>query len=488
MYVPAEPRRSPVRPRGAGPLRTPHATEAHRTTSHSGPCINRSDLLGTDYEGDAFVCEPSHTVVLRRKLEASGSTFVASDPTPEASTEWLAAEDNWFRPTQIRSGPDGALWLVDMYRMIIEHTKWLPADQKKTMNVRAGDASGRIYRIYPRGKRPALLPDLTKMSGDELGQHMESPHGTLRDLVQQEIVMRQSSDAAAALRGRTIYSKRPAVRVQARWTLNALNEIVYNDFALGIKDPAANVRAQTARMMEQSKHPGVLKLLLDALEAENDAQAAQQMACSLGTWNHDPAVPKALEAVIHRFPNNHFLRAAARSSMPHDLAGPSAIIWKIEPRDISNPKRSALVEAIRTTLPKHGEVSAGRLIFEAQCMVCHAVDGKGHPIGPDLTALSNHSDAFLLESILDPQRAIDPDYVAISLQTLDGKTHTGVMKDATGNAFTLRTADGATHEILRTQVKQITNLNRSIMPETFEQTIPGPQQMRDLISYLQQLK
>ena len=85
---------------------------------------------------------------------------------------------------QIRTGPDGALWIVDMVRAVIEHPKWISPDQLAKLDVRAGDAKGRIYRIFPKNRTLRAVPDFTKMNPAELATALDTPNGTQRDLIQ----------------------------------------------------------------------------------------------------------------------------------------------------------------------------------------------------------------------------------------------------------------------------------------------------------------
>ena len=94
----------------------------------------------------------------REIVERDGVTFKSHKPQDEENTEFLASEDTWFRPTTIRTGPDGALWVADMYREIIEHPRWVSDDLKPLVDVRTGNDRGRIYRIYPAGSKPRKIP------------------------------------------------------------------------------------------------------------------------------------------------------------------------------------------------------------------------------------------------------------------------------------------------------------------------------------------
>ena len=63
----------------------------------------------------------------------------------------------------LKTGPDGALWIADMYRAVIEHPEWIPDDWEKRLDLRAGSEQGRIYRVYPIDKKPRPIPRLDKL-------------------------------------------------------------------------------------------------------------------------------------------------------------------------------------------------------------------------------------------------------------------------------------------------------------------------------------
>src|SRR5439155_13425551 len=91
-----------------------------KVTAACGLGVYRDDLLGPAYTNNAFICEPVNLVLNRQVLQPRGSTFASHRAPGEEQAEFLGATDNWFRPVQMRTGPDGALWVVDMYRLVIE--------------------------------------------------------------------------------------------------------------------------------------------------------------------------------------------------------------------------------------------------------------------------------------------------------------------------------------------------------------------------------
>ena len=122
---------------------------ANRFTSACSTMIHRDNYLGEQYYGNAFTSEPVHNLVSRLVMTRDGYGFKGERAADEQQSEFLASSDNWFRPTMIRTGPDGAIWVADMYRAVIEHPEWIPPEYQRKMNLYAGSDMGRIYRIVP---------------------------------------------------------------------------------------------------------------------------------------------------------------------------------------------------------------------------------------------------------------------------------------------------------------------------------------------------
>ncbi len=93
----------------------------------------------------AYTCEPTGNLVHRETLRwKEGAAYVADTMQEQ---EWLASHDAWFRPVYLTEGPDEAIYVVDMYRAVIEHPEWVPDELKKRPDARFGDDRGRIYRV-----------------------------------------------------------------------------------------------------------------------------------------------------------------------------------------------------------------------------------------------------------------------------------------------------------------------------------------------------
>ncbi|MEY2407769.1 MAG: hypothetical protein QOF48_439 [Verrucomicrobiota bacterium] len=239
---------------------------ANRVTSACGIDIYRDVLLGTNYYGNAFICEPVHNLVTRLVLEPDGVTYTGRRAADETHSEFLASTDNWFRPVQVRTGPDGALWVVDMYRFVIEHPRWIAPERLKEMDVRAGAGKGRIYRVYPKGAKLRQFPKGAGLSGSDDLSQLGSPNGPQRDLAALQFRNRVSTGQhpdfpllpaiswtpgeRAGLGFLARSNTLAACRAQALTLLAEGNALVAVDLSERMRDPDPFVRRLLVRALE----------------------------------------------------------------------------------------------------------------------------------------------------------------------------------------------------------------------------------------------
>ncbi|MDG3008223.1 neutral/alkaline non-lysosomal ceramidase N-terminal domain-containing protein [Paludisphaera mucosa] len=287
---------------------------ADHATSSCGPCIYRDTLLGAEYAGDAFVCEPVHNVVHREVLDPDGVLFAGRRADDEQASEFLASTDNWFRPVQARAGPDGALYVVDMYRFVIEHPRWISPDRLAKLDVRAGEDRGRIYRVVVGARRPRRVPDLDRLATPALAEALDSTNGTLRDLVQRVLVHRGDRSAVPALEKIAAASARPEARAQALWALDGLGALTPTAVRAALADACPAVRGQAVRLAEPwlGKDEELARKVL-ALVDDPDVLIRFQLAMSLGEWD-DPRVGEALGRLAVATPADLWVAAAILSS------------------------------------------------------------------------------------------------------------------------------------------------------------------------------
>jgi len=223
-----------------------------RPTAACGIGIYRDHHLGHTYYNNSFTCEPVNQLVYRQVLQRQGATFRGHRAADEQNSEFLTSTDRWFRPVQARTGPDGGLWVVDMYRYVIEHPKWIPDETLAEVDVFAGQGKGRIYRVVPSEKAPRNQPILNHLDNQELAKAIDSDNGITRDLVHQMLLWRDARDASAILQSIAQASQNPAVRIQALAALDGLKLLSKETLILALTDSHPDVRRHAVRMSERS--------------------------------------------------------------------------------------------------------------------------------------------------------------------------------------------------------------------------------------------
>ncbi len=293
---------------------------ANHVTSGCGVGIYRDDLLGADYYDNSFTCEPVGNTVYRLQLKENkdGAVVMGTRAADEGDSDFLASRDNWFRPVQAKTGPDGALYVVDMYRFVIEHPRWISKERLAQLDVRAGADMGRIYRVYPADMKLRPIPNLKKFSTVKLVAALDTLNGTERDLIQIELVQRGDATAIRPLRELAEKSKLAAVRIQALCALDGLKALDPTTLQTALADPDAHVRRQAIRLSEMQV--GTTPAIQGAwLKLVDDPDVRYQLALSLGEWN-DPRAGEALGKLAQAGMGDTWIRAAILSSAVHQPA------------------------------------------------------------------------------------------------------------------------------------------------------------------------
>lgn len=284
-----------------------------RATAACGIEIYRDSYLGADYNNNSFTCEPVNQLVYRQILDRTGATFQGHRAGDEQDSEFLTSTDRWFRPVQARTGPDGGLWVVDMYRYVIEHPKWIPDETLAELDVFAGQGKGRIYRVVPTAIATRSQLALSELSNQELAQAMDSGNGIVRDLVHQMLLWRDATDASEELVRMAQNSSNPAVRIQALAALDGLHSLTSEAVVLAFADSDADVRRHAVRMSEQflpaSEVADAMLPLVNDDAFEVRLQVAYSIALLPSAEVTEPLVILATEST------DPFMQSAALSSL-----------------------------------------------------------------------------------------------------------------------------------------------------------------------------
>ena len=255
VRTPRNPKVYPNKP----PQKRFHSYEqSGRYTSACGPSIYRDILLFGD--GDtthAFTCEPFHNLVQHSVLRDSFATFEGKRAS-NGKKDFFASADRWSRPVFTRTGPDGALWVADMYRYMIEHPEWLPKNGQDELRpyFRSGEAYGRIYRIAPKAKPLRTVPKLRGRKPAELVGFLSSPNGTVRDMAHRFIVESSDGSVTGQLNQVLSQAELPQARLHALAILDGLGKLDAEKLGQVLADKHPYVRRLAFRLAEKFPDKG----------------------------------------------------------------------------------------------------------------------------------------------------------------------------------------------------------------------------------------
>ena len=293
-------------------------------TAACGLGVYRDTRLGPDYVGNLFACEPVNLLVHRMVLKPSGSSFVAERPTNESQTEFLRSNDSWFRPVQAVTGPDGAVWVVDMYRYIIENPRWIPENELAGLDVRAGAALGRIYRV--RNATENRPPATRYTSGvNTTPDELANASSVYRELEIAKLLgpTRNLSDSAAKRGASSPTSEHASVdpisRINRFRILEARGELVEEEILQALTDTNPRVREFSLLLAEHHlQKKGLPKGVADATR-DIDAHVRKQAACSIGYWETSEVGPLLAKMAMANAEDPFIVAAIYSSVTPRNL-------------------------------------------------------------------------------------------------------------------------------------------------------------------------
>ncbi len=361
---------------------------ANRFTSACGVTVFRDSSLGRDVQGAAFVCENVHNLVMRAMLARDGVLVRGSRHSTEQHSEFLSSDDNWFRPVWLATGPDGALWIADMYRMVIEHPEWIPEAWQAQLNLRAGEERGRIYRVYRKGERPGPIPDLAAQSSMELVKLLASSNGWQRDMAQQQLVHREDHSVLDALRAMASGHTDPLARLHAFCTLDGLDSLDPELLAGGLadRDPGVVRRAILLSESHLNTSPQIGRAL-EKLVDHPDVEVRFQLALTLGYWSDQRAAELLSRLLIGN--QDPWIRHAVISSAHAHAA---AMLPFVVPRLPDQPSLASDISALVAT-------AVGRDPSHGAATVLRTIAGKGEILRWQLDALAEALRALEREGI-----------------------------------------------------------------------------------------
>jgi mono/diheme cytochrome c family protein/glucose/arabinose dehydrogenase len=340
-------------------------------TAACSPFFYRETSLPKEYYGNVFVCEPSGNLIKRNIVEESGVLLTAHDATP--GKEFLASTDERFRPVYLATGPDGALYVADMYRGLIQHGSYVtPYLRKQTIGRKLVQPVnlGRIWRIVGEYK-PETTPmvkqpkKLSAASSAELIATLSHPNGWHRDMAQRLLVERGDKTISEQLSELALKGNNQLARLHSLWTMEGLkltdpgilfqllddSNAVISSAAIRLLEPIAKQNKQVRQRLQENliriqKNAGIKQILQVTLTANSlDQKYSEQL----------------LESIAERYDTSALMRDAILSSLQDREFAFLQTLWKSSSWQNDKPSREILLEMLTTSIIRKrnpGELSA----------------------------------------------------------------------------------------------------------------------------------
>jgi len=354
---------------GRGRLRPDNTL--NRFSASCGQSIYRGDRLPSDMYGDLLICEPVGRLIRRAEVTSDQGRIVVSNAYERS--EFIRARDPNFRPVNSATGPDGCLYLVDMYRGIIQEGNWVRAGSYLRNVVQEYELDrnigrGRIFRVDHTSTRRGPQPRMLDETPAQLVAHLSHPNGWWRSEAQKLIVLHGDRSVIPALKQLALSGEQPLGRLHALWTLEGLDAVETDLLIQGFSDKDARIRAAAIRISESVMNTDrALDSHIAKLAVDEDPEVVIQTLLSISRVAHPDAGPLT-ESIVSTHRDNKSITSIAgqiRARMEAMIA-----------------ERKKLEEIRRRNRLLAESIVRGKATYTTLCITCHGPDGKGRP-SPD---------------------------------------------------------------------------------------------------------
>ncbi len=443
---------------------------------------------------------------------------VRHDPKdPKTPFDLIKSTDKHFRPVDPQIGPDGALWFGDWANPLIGHMQYSQRDPNRDHK------HGRIYRLVYK-EQPLLTPETQAgKSIPEVLEQLKAPEWRTRYRARADLQARPQAEVLAAAKAwLTAVASDPQadrLRTEVLWLEQCFHAVDEGLLKNVLKAQTPDARAAATRVLadERERIAGAEQLLI--AQARDEHPRVRTEAVRGLSFYGTPEAMAAVVAAANLEPSDRYVAYTCDAALGAHVAvwkqayeagsfaakgSPAAKILEsvlgldkkaaeIQPHmavlTSKDPKtdeeRNKAMQAI--ALVTGGNPASGKLVFRRVCINCHKVAGEGAELGPDMTQVGKRLDSYkLVESIIDPNAAVDDKYLSTAILTDDGRNITGLLVSETPEEVVI--FDGKEMKTIPVvEIDERAKLRQSSMPEGLAATL-SPNEFLDVVEYLRTLK
>lgn len=346
-------------------------------TAASGVFIYHGSGLTPDHRGDVFIAESAQNLVQRQKMSPDGVSF--SSELVYEGKEFLASEDEWFRPVFHGIGPADGLHVVDMHRKVIDHPSYVPERVREKLDFQAGNEKGRIYKILAEGQSSSLTDKQwvnDSMPVSQIVAWLTSDKQWDRETAHRLLLQRNDPSILPQLRTTVKESPQPESRVRALWLLHSLGGLDPETLQQAMADEKAGVR-ENAVLLSKGKMIKSEALKKAVIGACKDSNIRVRFNCALTLGDvKGPEITEALASLAVSDGDNRWMRAAVLSGIGGRMG---AFLQYLQARQPANADTYAFVmEDLARVLGNGGAKQELRRLVET---TLHADEKSGWRFG-----------------------------------------------------------------------------------------------------------
>ena len=359
-------------------------------TAACGPMVYRGAAFPDSYNQNAFVCVPEANLIKRnilnfKNIQTTGGQAIEGK-------EFIASTDEGFRPVNLFNGPDGAMYVVDMHRGIIQHKAYISqylAEQLAGKKLDTLQNAGRILKVTSKEKKLYLVPDLSKSSSKELVALLSHPNGWLRDRSQQLLIQKKDLSVCKELINLAKISNEVSTSIHALYVLEGLNFLsfeILSDIVKYSKQPEtiAHALGLLERFAAIQNVPK-MKAISTQLLAQNNETIDLYLSMSINVWLKlsDATFLPILSEIDKKYANQRIFQEAIASSLDGKeelylkTMNPNAILKNNLTLAVSNHQKKELNSIYVSEKNAVDNRTKGLKLFRTICSTCHGADGNG---------------------------------------------------------------------------------------------------------------
>ena len=358
-------------------------------TASCGPLIYRGGAFPDAYNQNAFVCVPEANLIKRNVMSFKNLQTVANQAVE--GKEFIASTDEGFRPVNLFNGPDGAIYIVDMHRGIIQHKAYISQYLSEQLGNKKLDTlqnAGRILKVISKTNKLNPIPDLSKASSKDLVALLSHPNGWLRDRSQQILIQKNDKTIVKDLIALTKVNNDFSTAIHALYVLDGLNALTFETLSEVIsQSKQPEIIAHSLGLTERFatiQNSAKMKTLSSQIFAQNNDLTDLYLAYSLNNWLK---TDNSFLSILSQIEKNHAEKRMYQEAIVSSLEGkeeqylttqnPSALLKSNLAVAISNHQKKELNSIFVKEKNVVDNRTKGLQLFRTICATCHGADGKG---------------------------------------------------------------------------------------------------------------